>query len=164
VMERSVIVERGRILTALVELVQTASEREIAEIAATERHGDGTGDPLARHVKALREVIFEQSGVLTEDQYWFPSEAVELTAYAPGAPGRTFALSTAILLINELGDHQSFAMDERWSRFGRDYLNVEEPFRTPLLLGIRWLSENDEGWDVDENALPVPTRAEIQDM
>jgi len=58
------------------------------------------GQNRDRHLEALRKVIFEQDGVPTREQYWFPYEVIELGAHSlkPGHE-REFTICT-LLVIN----------------------------------------------------------------
>lgn len=75
-------------------LVATATPEELAFIAALDY-----GQDADRHLRALRETIFEQHGALRSDQHWHPYEVIELGANAlvPGHP-REFAICTLLVL------------------------------------------------------------------
>jgi len=57
------------------------------------------GQKQDQHLDALRKVIFEQDGVSTRPQYWFPYEVIELGAHSlESGHEREFAICTLLVV------------------------------------------------------------------
>lgn len=78
------------------ELVKSITEDEIDFIA----HAD-YGQNADQHSKALRELIFEQDCIVTDDQYWYPYECIELIRWTcKEGHMREFAFCNIIIAIS----------------------------------------------------------------
>jgi hypothetical protein len=82
-------------------LIKTITESELHFIASRDY-----GEDSARHVEALRCVVFEQEGRFREDQNWFPLEVVELGAYSlePDHEREFFFCTMLVLLAIHHGE------------------------------------------------------------
>jgi hypothetical protein len=141
------VAERDEICSHLLEFVLTATDDEIAGIARFDSHAGPSEHK--RHCSELTKVLSEQSGIFTEEQNWYPSEAVELCAYHQ-AKGweRHWRVASCLLMINAL--HREDDMDwmsTRWKLLATDYLAMPVPVRIPILRGFRWLADAVEHWD-----------------
>ncbi|MEM6906656.1 MAG: hypothetical protein AAF568_12235 [Pseudomonadota bacterium] len=137
-------VDKEKTIQALVAQVQAASEVERDAIA----HADGYSPP-EEHRRALDQVIDEQGCLLTPEQTWYPSEAVELAAYGGGEPG--FATAIALLLVNALsGTGGEFFLEGRWGHSARHYLELPAAQRGPVIAAFRYLFEADPDWEAEQ--------------
>ena len=121
-------------------LLQIARAMRSDELLAVTQ-GD-YGREVERHLAALRQAISLRDGVFLPEEYWYPSEVVELAAHVPGQPGHPGC--TAILLLNVLqpGDRMGW-MASRWELQAADYLAMKPSQRDPILAGLRFLYETD---------------------
>lgn len=103
------------------------------------------GQDCERHFAALRRVLARENGQFDRDESWYPSEVVELVAHVPGKPG--FVECSALLLLNSLATRDSQGhFESRWERMGAAYIDLQEPYRVPILRGIRYLYEADQNF------------------
>lgn len=88
------------------QLINSISETEIDYICHADR-----GMDIERHKVELKKVIFEQNGLITDKQYWFPYETIELASYVlDKGHEREFAICNCIVAKNVLWDNDSREM------------------------------------------------------
>ncbi|MEZ4382584.1 MAG: hypothetical protein R3A79_14700 [Nannocystaceae bacterium] len=76
--------------------IQSVTEDEINFIAGRDYEMD-----VKRHTKALRKLIFEQNGIVSEEQHWYPYEVVELCRWhCEDGHEREFAICTVIVCLS----------------------------------------------------------------
>ena len=127
-----------QICHALASLAQAMPHEERDSIARSEGN-----DEWQTHFDALDKVIDEQDCRMTEDQSWYPAEALEICSSDPSRQG--FWGATALLLIHELEepDHISSSM---WSRHFEQYLSLDQPRQAVVLAAFRHCYEASERW------------------
>lgn len=74
-------------------LILTATDDELGFIARLD-YGQGE----ARHLAALRELIFERGGCYQDSHRWFPYEVLELGANSP-KPGHEREFTICMLMV-----------------------------------------------------------------
>lgn len=111
-------------------VVQTLSVNELAFIAALDY---GTG--VERHFAALRSVCFDQAGIITEDQQWYPYEVIELGAHwLQDGHEREFAICTLLVLANvAAGVDRSTNVQAKLSDRAADYDRLPADLREEIL-------------------------------
>jgi len=129
------------ILPPLLRIAQRASQQELDQIALA-----NYGLDAKAHREAITKVIWDQAGIMNEDQSWEPSEVIELTGHTASNCG--FVTCTALLLMNEInrltGD---FGTDFRWAANATNYIRLPIDARRPILAGFRLIYETDLNWD-----------------
>lgn len=92
------------------------------------------------HLRALNEVLAREDCRFKQDEYWCPSEVVELVAHVRSTPG--FVSCTALLLTNALPtkDRQGW-FGFRWGGLSLEYNQLPDSSRPVILAGIRYLYE-----------------------
>lgn len=111
-------------------LISTITNSELRFIA-----GRDYGQGVDAHLVALRQVIFEQRGVPSDGQYWYPYEVVELGSHAlePGHE-REFALCTLLVIEAALrGFDKNVDLAEKLARRARDYDALPPELRDVIL-------------------------------
>ncbi len=111
-------------------LISTVTDSELRFIAERD-YGQGADE----HSVALHQVIFEQRGVPSKEQYWYPYEVVELGSHAlePGHE-REFALCTLLVLEAALGGFdRNVNLAEKLARMARDYDALPPELRDVIL-------------------------------
>lgn len=79
-------------------LIQSITQDEIAYIAKMDY-----GQDVDKHILALNQLIFEQNGLITDNQYWYPYEVVELAHYyVEPDHERAFAICNCLIAKNIL--------------------------------------------------------------
>lgn len=75
-------------------LIQSISEQELDFIAALDY-----GRDREKHLAALKQLIYGQNGILSETQFWYPYEVIELGSnqLQPGHE-REFAICTLLII------------------------------------------------------------------
>lgn len=63
----------NQLVVDAIEFIKTISEEELDFIAKSDY-----GQEVERHKTALKKLIFEQNGVVQQEQFWYPYEVVEL--------------------------------------------------------------------------------------
>lgn len=80
----------------MIEFIRSISEEEIDFISQLDYRQE-----VEKHKEALNKVIFEQAGLATESQYWFPYEVIELGANTlTKGHEREFTICTLLVLLN----------------------------------------------------------------
>ena len=99
------------------------------------------GSDAEKHREALSRVLLRETCLLEKDEYWHPSEVVELIAHVPGQPG--FLECTALLMANSVQDNDNQGyFDYRFESIGAAYF--DQPGRAaPVIAGLRYLYESD---------------------
>jgi len=84
----------------MIEFIQSISENEMEFIS-----GLDYGQESEKHYEALKELIFNQSCKVTDKQYWFPLEVVELGSYSlQQGHEKEFTICTLLVLLNKPED------------------------------------------------------------
>ena len=84
----------------MIEFIQSISENEMEFISALDYKQE-----TEKHCAALREVIFNQSCKVTDQQYWLPLEVIELASYSlQQGHEKEFTICTLLVLLNNPED------------------------------------------------------------
>jgi hypothetical protein len=126
-----------QILPKLCHLARRTDQPTLKSIAAS-----NYGDKIEKHLEALNNVLSREDCRFSEDEYWYPSEVVELVAHVRRTQG--FVQCTALLLANALPTNDAMGWFEfRWERLAIEYNKLPHSVRPPILAGIRYLYESD---------------------
>lgn len=134
---------RTEVIETLVAIVrETATPQVLDEIASGDSQGAAGDDK--KHRAALADLFENYDCRLTRqpNNHWYPSEPIELIAFAVDHHSKTAQLvCNALLMIAELDDSGVDQMNHRW--FGRPgeawYRALAPLFRDPLLAGFEIL-------------------------
>ena len=87
------------------------------------------------HLDALRKVVAEQDGSLTEEQFWYPYEVIELGAHAlvPGHEREFAACTLLVLRAVASGYDRSMQLDWKLSDHAQDYDSLPPILREAVL-------------------------------
>ncbi|MDX8354152.1 hypothetical protein SLH47_17440 [Cognatiyoonia sp. IB215182] len=103
------------------------------------------GSDIDKHLKALNDVLSSETCLFPKNEFWYPSEVVELVSHVRSTRG--FVTCTALLLANALKGRDNIGWFEfRWERLAVDYNALPDGVRGPILAGIRYLYEADENF------------------
>ena len=84
----------------MIEFIQSISDSELEFISGLDYKQD-----IDKHFEGLKEVIFGQSCRVTDEQFWFPFEVVELGSHSiQTGHEREFTICTLLVLLNEPED------------------------------------------------------------
>ena len=110
-------------------LISTITDSELRFIAKLD-YGQGADE----HLVALRRVIFEQRGIPSDGQSWYPYEVVELGSYSiePGHE-REFALCTLLVIEAARGGFDTVDLAEKLARMALDYDALPPELRDVIL-------------------------------
>lgn len=101
------------------------------------------GCDIEKHLEALENVLAAENCTFSNDEYWYPSEVVELASHVRDSPG--FVPCTALLLANAVQGKNDLGWFEfRWSNLAADYNALPDSVRAPILAGLRCLYEAGE--------------------
>lgn len=104
------------------------------------------GENISQHLIALNEVLSSKTCLFPKDEFWYPSEVVELVSHVRSTPG--FIPCTALLLANALQGRDNVGwFDYRWGNLAADYNNLPQSSRAPILAGLRFLYESGEDFE-----------------
>ncbi len=124
------------VASALLDVARSMPDNVRQEVA----HAD-YGTDVQRHLAALNAVLQRPDGRFSEDEYWYPSEVVELVAYDPAAPG--FVPCTALLLANALnGNDTRDWFQSRWPDNSIAYHDLPGDLRDTIMGGLRALYQS----------------------
>jgi len=92
------------------------------------------GEDSARHLEALRAVVFDQDGRFQDGQNWFPLEVVELGAYSlvPGHE-REFFFCTMLVLFAIQNGESSVDPETLFANASEHYDHLEPDLREEVL-------------------------------
>ncbi|MEM7507055.1 MAG: hypothetical protein AAF415_09915 [Pseudomonadota bacterium] len=144
-----------KVIAALVAMAKSADREARESVVQT----DGHSNP-EKHRAALDEVTDSQDCVMTQEQSWYPSEAVELAAYCHGLPG--FGLAHAILLTSAISAGSGeYSLHWRWAGEGLHILALPPDWHQPICAAYRYLYESDPDWEPEivgrkRQAAPIP--------
>ena len=80
----------------MIKFIQTITESELKYISELDY-----GEESEKHLEALKKVIFEQAGVVKEEQFWCPYEVIELGSNSlKKGHEREFAICTLLVALN----------------------------------------------------------------
>ena len=80
----------------MIKFIQTITDPELKFISELDY-----GEESEKHLEALKKVIFEQNGVVKEEQYWYPYEVIELGSNSlKKGHEREFAICTLLIALN----------------------------------------------------------------
>jgi len=134
---------RTEVIDTLVSIVrETATPQVLDEIASGDSQGVAGDDK--KHRTALRDLFELYDCRLTRqpNNHWYPSEPIELIAFAVDQHSKTAQLvCNALLMIAELDNCDVDQMNHRWfGSPGEDWYRALAPlFRDPLLAGFEIL-------------------------
>ena len=128
----------------LLQIARSMRREELVSVAQADY-----GHDTERHLVALQACLSLRDGIFLPEEFWYPSEVVELRAHVPGYPGHVGC--TAILLLNVLknGDQQDW-FGFRWQRQAAAYCELKPSQRDPILAAIRHIHETDENFLANE--------------
>jgi hypothetical protein len=111
-------------------LLQTATKNELEYIAALDY-----GQDTEKHLAALRAVIFDQSGVLTDDQRWFPYEVIELGSHVltPGHEREFFFCTMLVLHAAHSGYDTSVELSDKLADHATQYDQLPNHLRDEVI-------------------------------
>ena len=79
-----------------IEFIKSITSDEMEFISKLD-YGDGS----EKHCQALEKVIFEQGGVIHDDQRWYPYEVIELGAnWLQQGHEKEFSICTLLVIMN----------------------------------------------------------------
>lgn len=127
-----------RILPKLCEIARAMDMPTRKSVAAADYGYDTDG-----YLVALNNVLSDNSCLIPDNGYRYPSEVVELVSHSRSNPG--FVPCTALLLANALQgkDNQGW-FEFRWSNLAADYNALPDDVGGPILAGLRYLYETGE--------------------
>lgn len=130
--------ETEQVLPWLCEVARSMDEPTRKSVAAADY-----GCDIERHLEALNSVLSSETCLFPKDDFWYPSEVVELVSHVRATPG--FVPCTALLLANALQGRDNVGWFEfRWSNLAADYNELPKNVRDPILAGLRSLYESGE--------------------
>ena len=111
-------------------LLKTATESELEYIS-----GLDYGQNADVHLAALKAVIFDQAGNLTEDQRWFPYEVIELgsNALVPGHEREFFFCTMLVLQAARNGYDTSVDVLDKLTNRATEYDKLPALLRDEVL-------------------------------
>ena len=111
-------------------LLNTITEEELAFIAGLD-YGVGAD----RHRAALRELIFEQDGDPTREQYWYPHEVIALGTHhlQPGHEREFFFCTMLLLQAVQSGYDDTFDLLDKFQDRANDYQRLPAGLRDVIL-------------------------------
>lgn len=132
---------KDKAIADLKALVRSASHEALWEIARHDSYVDAKGHQ--KHFHAMLELInlYDCEFKARVNMSWYPQEAIELCShcYEENNP-ESFAVSTAILLIDDLVYDFMDYMDFRLENLGEEtYAALPKIYCEPVLAGIRAL-------------------------
>ena len=111
-------------------LLKSITEEELAFIAGLD-YGMG----VDKHLAALREVIFEQEGDMTPEQYWHPHEVIALGSHhlQPGHEREFFFCTMLLLQAVQSGYDDTVDLLEKFQDRASDYQQLPDELRDGVL-------------------------------
>lgn len=80
----------------MINFIQTITDSELKFISELDY-----GEKSEKHLEALKKVIFEQDGVVKEEQFWCPYEVIELGSNSlKKGHEREFTICTLLVALN----------------------------------------------------------------
>lgn len=115
-------------------LVKTATESELRHIASMDY-----GQDTDRHYEALRALIFEQDGNLSEDQYWYPHEVIMLgsNVLSQGHEREFFICTMLLIQAIANGSDLSADLSDKLNDHATDYDRLPAYLRDQVLLAYK---------------------------
>ena len=131
---------KEKILPKLCGVARNVDQSTLKSIAAADY-----GHDTAKHLEALQLALSNDGCQFPKNEFWYPSEVVELVAHVRTTPG--FVPCTALLLANALPSNDKMGWFEfRWHNLAADYNTLPESARGPVLAGLRYLYEAGAGF------------------
>ena len=125
----------------LIPIARRMTPAEIESIAAADY-----GMDIARHKRALKELLDSPSLAYPKGEVWYPAEVIELTSHVQGAAG--WLPCTAIVLLDAVRDLDGMSNAEwRFEQQWYDYARLPDEPRSAIHAALRYLYEGDEFWD-----------------
>ena len=121
-------------------LLKTITEEELAFIAGLD-YGMG----VDKHLAALREVIFEQGGEVTQDQYWYPHEVIALGAHhlQPGHEREFFFCTMLVLQAVQSGYDDTVEWSDKFQDRANEYQQLPTELRDEILAAYLQLESSE---------------------
>ena len=112
------------------EIIQTVSDSEIQFISELDY-----GEEAEKHAAALKEVIFNQNGIITENQFWHPYEVIELGSNCLIKDHeREFVICTLLIILNvKNGKDISTEINRKLSDHSDEYDKLPNKLRDLVL-------------------------------
>ena len=106
------------------------SKAELAFIAETDY-----GQNSQQHYEALYTLIHKQDGIITDQQYWFPYEVIELCSHGiKQGHEREFAICTLLIIQNVIaGTDPATDLLVKFQTCAEDYDLLPEELREEIL-------------------------------
>jgi hypothetical protein len=122
--------EQHHIMSLITPLLKTITEEELAFIAGLD-YGLG----VDKHLAALREVIFEQDGDMTQDQYWYPHEVIALGSHhlQPGHEREFFFCTMLLLQAVQSGYDDTVDLLDKFQDRAHQYQKLTAELRDEIL-------------------------------
>jgi len=134
--ESRLTLDKEQILPELCRIARAMDDDDRKAVAAADY-----GYRKEEHFLALNDVLARDDCRFHKDNYWCPSEVVELTSH--GGSDQTFISCTALLLVNALVTKDRMGwFDYRWERYSVNYNMLSDNVRPAIISGIRWLYES----------------------
>ena len=139
--------ESETLKTKIKELIVSANDEELREIASFDNHGGGGvtyEEAYQLHFQNLKKMIAQNDCRADwNEHYWYPMEAVELRAFCQKAGNQVFfGVAIAILLLDDLEGGGRDYLEERSSeRYLQSYQELPKEFSVPILAGLHILQE-----------------------
>ncbi len=102
----------------MTEFIQTITNDELKFISELDY-----GNDVEKHLAGLRSVIFNQNGIIKEEQGWYPYEVVELGANAlTMGHEREFTICTLLVVFNvKVGTDKATDLEVKLELHSKEY-------------------------------------------
>ena len=110
--------------------IESITEEELQFISAADYEQD-----IEKHYKALKKLIFEQKGIINNEQSWFPYEVIELSSNSlKEHHEREFVICTLLIILNvNAGTDLTNDLEYKFSSFSGEYAKLSKPLSELIL-------------------------------
>lgn len=114
----------------MMEFIQSINNDELKFISRLD-YGAG----IKKHYAALKALIFEQGGIVNEDQYWYPYEVIELGSNSLQAGHeREFTICTLIVIHNVIsGSDKTTDLEYKFETHAGEYDMLPETCKSLVM-------------------------------
>jgi hypothetical protein len=105
-------------------IIQTITDKELRFISSADY-----GQDASEHCDALKTVIFHQKGIISNEQYWFPYEVIELCSNSlKENHEREFVMCTLLIILNvSAGTDKTNDLEYKFNSFSSEYDKLSKP-------------------------------------
>ena len=105
-------------------IIQNITEEELKFISEADY-----GQDSEKHYNALKKVIFEQNGIINNEQTWFPYEVIELSSNSlKEKHEREFVICTLLIILNvNVGTDLINDLEDKFSSLSGEYEKLSKP-------------------------------------